>query len=194
MEFVVFRHIKNSYLYLLSLMLIPIVFASIKFSGSYKYVPAPYLCQYSIPFLLGWSCRKYTKLNTFILENRVLYVFSMVTFLFCWYKAESMNNYLLLLGALSGIIMLQSVLYHKDKAVNRTLPFISRIGKSSLAIYILNNYFLPDLHSTIVKSWVTGNGLVPEFIIVGCITTAVILCCMIVEALFHNNKYLSYIL
>lgn len=194
MEFVVFRRFKNPYVYCLSLLVIPFVFAAIKFAGTIKYLPSPDLCQYSVPFLLGWTCRKYAKLNSFVLDNPVLFVGSLVVFLFCWYKHDMMNNYILLVAALAGIIVMQSVLYHKEVLGGGNLSIISKIGKSSLAIYALNNFFLPDLRKLIDPSWVVGNGLVVEIAIVGVVTAAVIVCCLVVETIFHNNKYLGKIL
>lgn len=194
MEFVAFRHIKNAYLYCASLMIIPMVFAAIKFTGPIRYLPAPYLCQYSVPFLFGWACRRYGRLNGFVLENPVLFVVSLVVFLFCWYKHDVTNNYILLVAALCGIIVIQSVLYHREVLGGGNLSIISKLGKSSLAIYALNNFFLPDLRTLIPPSWVVGNGLVVEIAIVGVVTATVIACCLLVEIVFHNNKYLSKIL
>lgn len=74
------------------------------------------------------------------------------------------------------------------------LSIISKLGKSSLAIYALNNFFLPDLRTLIPHSWVVGNGLVVEIAIVGVVTAAVIACCLVVEMIFHSNKYLSKVL
>lgn len=193
-EFYVFRHIKNSYLYVLSLLLIPITFAGIKFIGSLYYFPAANLCQYSIPFLFGWMCRKYDRLYNFVLENSVLFVVSLVVFLFCWYKADMMNNYMLLVAALAGIIVMQSVLYHKEMLNGSKFSIIGKLGKSSLAIYTLNNFFLPDLRLLMDKSLVVGNGLVLEVVVVGAVTGVVIACCLVVEMIFHNNKFLSKVL
>lgn len=193
LEFVAFRHIKNAYLYCASLMIIPIVFAAIKFAGPIKYLPSPDLCQYSVPFLFGWACRKYGKLNSFVLDNPVLFVVSFVVFVLCWYKHDMMNNYILLVAALCGIIVMQSVLYHRE-VLGGNLSILSKLGKSSLAIYALNNFFLPDLRTLIPHSWVVGNGLVVEIAIVGVVTAAVIACCLVVEMIFHSNKYLSKVL
>lgn len=194
LEYVVFRRIKNAYLYCGSLLIIPVVFAGIKFVGPIPYLPAPDLCQYSVPFLFGWSCRKYGKLNSFVLENPVLFVASFIVFLLCWYRHDAMNNYILLTGALSGIIVMQSVLYHREVLEDGNLSAISKLGKSSLAIYALNNFFLPDLRKLIDPSWVVENGLVVEIAIVGVVTAAVIVCCLVFETIFHYNKYLSKIL
>lgn len=194
LEFAVFRRIRNSYLYCISLLIIPVVFAGIKFIGYIPYLPAPYLCQYSVPFLFGWACRKFSKLNSLVLNNPVLFVVSLFVFLFCWYKRDMMNNYILIVAALAGIIVLQSVLYHREVLGVGNPSIISKLGKSSLAIYTLNNFFLPDLRKLIDPSWVVGNGIVLEIVIVGLVTSAVIACCIVVETIFHNNIYLKKIL
>lgn len=143
-EFVFFRHIKNQYLYCLALLIIPVLSAGLKFMGFYGYLPAPWLCMYSLPFLLGWVCRKYEKINNFVLNNSILFVSSLIVFLLTWYKADVANNYIQIVAAIAGIIVLQSVLYHRE-IEGKKMTVVSKLGRSSLAIYALNNFFLPDL-------------------------------------------------
>lgn len=193
MDFVVFRRITNSIAYCAALMIIPVVFAVQKFIGFYDcYLPAHYLCMYSIPFLLGWVCRKYGRVNTFMIENQWLYIVCIAMFLFCWYKFSELNNYVHLLGALCGIVVLQSALYHNEQN-GKKMPIVSRVGQSTLAIYALNYLLLPDLTGG-GKSVVVEHGLLVQFVATGIVTVVVIAACMCVEWLFHNNKYLSKIL
>lgn len=72
------------------------------------------------------------------------------------------------------------------------MAIVSKVGRSSLAIYALNNFFLPDLNGG--GNLFAGRGLVLEIIAIGAVTIAVIACCIAVETVFHNNKYLSKIL
>lgn len=191
-EFLLFRRIKNPYVYCAALLIIPIVSAGLKFMGFYGYLPAPWLCMYSLPFLFGWLCRKYEKVNDFVLNNQILFVVALVIFLLTWYKTDVANNYIQIIAAIAGIVVLQSVLYHREIS-GKKISIVSKLGRSSLAIYALNNFFLPDL-----KSWgghfFAGKGLVLEIAAIGLVTVGVIACCMVVEAVFHNNKYLSKIL
>ena len=120
MEFLLFRHIARPVLYIASLLVITVAFAGLKFIGFYNcYLPAHYLCMYSVPFLLGWVCRKYDRVNTFMIENQWLYIVSIAALFFCWYKFSELNNYVHLLGALCGIVVLQSALYHNEQNVIR---------------------------------------------------------------------------
>lgn len=193
MEFVIFRHLKNPELYCLALLIIPAVSAGLKFMGFASYLPAPWLCMYSLPFLFGWVCRKYEKVNSFVLNNPVLFVISLAVFLMTWYKADVANNYIQIVAAIAGIIVIQSVLYHREVA-GKKMAVVSKLGRSSLAIYALNNFFLPDLRWGGHFPFFAGHGLVLELIVLGLVTSAVIACCIAVETVFHNNKYLSKIL
>lgn len=194
MDFLVFRHIAKAVCYSAALVIIPVAFAGLKFIGLYNYyLPAHHLCMYSVPFLLGWVCRKYGRVNTFMIENQWLYVVSIAALFFCWYKFSELNNYVHLLGALCGIVVLQSALYHNEQKGNR-MPIVSRVGQSTLAIYALNNFFLPDMTNCIGDSVIMGHGLLVQFVATGIVTVVVIAACMCVEWLFHNNKYLSEIL
>lgn len=193
-DFLVFRHIARPVLYIASLLVITVAFAGLKFIGLYNcYLPAHYLCMYSVPFLLGWVCRKYGRINTFMIENQWLYIVSIAVLFFCWYKFSELNNYFHILGALCGIIVLQSALYHNEQKCNK-MPIVSRVGQSTLAIYALNNFFLPDMTNCIEDSVIMGHGLLVQFAATGVVTVFVIAACMCVEWLFHNNKYLSKIL
>lgn len=194
LEYFVFRRIRNSYLYCASLFVIPVLFAGIKFMGwgADGYFPAPYFCQYSIPFIFGWICHKYVKVNKFVLENQIIFVIATIGFVVCWVTGVT-NNYVRLLGALCGIIMLQSVLYQRELA-GKNMKLVSLIGRSTLAIYALNNFFLPDFRQFVDVSWIIGNGLVVEIVAVGIVAAAVIACCLLVETVFHCNKYLSKLL
>lgn len=193
MEFLLFRHIRSPYLYCIALLIIPAVSAGLKFMGFYGYLPAPWLCMYSLPLLLGWVCRKYGKVNNFIMNNQILFVVALALFLLTWYKADVANNYVQIVAAIAGIIVLQSVLYHRE-VEGKTMAVVSKLGRSSLAIYALNNFFLPDLRGIFDTTLFTGRGLVLEIIAIGVVSAAVIACCVIVETVFHNNKYLSKIL
>jgi hypothetical protein len=193
LDFVLFRHLKNPWLYCLALLIIPAVSAGLKLMGFSGYLPAPWLCMYSLPFLFGWVCRKYEKVNSFVLNNPALFVLSLAVFLLTWYKADAVNNYIQIIAAIAGIIVLQSFLYHRDVA-GKKMAIVSKVGRSSLAIYALNNFFLPDLRWGGQFSFFAGHGLVLELIILGFVTAAVIACCIAVEAVFHSNKYLSKIL
>lgn len=196
-DFLVFRHIVRPVLYIASLLVITVAFAGLKFIGLYNcYLPAHYLCMYSVPFLLGWVCRKYDRINTFMVENQWLYIVCIAMFLFCWYKLSELNNYVHLLGALCGIVVLQSALYHNEQKCNK-MPIVSMVGRSTLAIYALNNFLLPDLTGLVDgagKTFFAEYGLLVQFVIIGIVTAVVIAGCMCVEWLFHNNKYLSKIL
>lgn len=195
MDFFVFRHIKNTIAYCAALILVPVLFACQKFTGYYDcYLPAHHLCMYSIPFLLGWACNKYKDLHTFVIENRWLYMVSIVLFFYCWHKFPQLNNYVHLLGALCGIVVLQSALYHKEQVCNK-IPILSRVGQSTLSIYALNYIFLPDLKMMFIgEGKIIEYGLLVQFVITGFVAVGVIAACMCVEWLFHNNKYLSKIL
>lgn len=188
LDFNLFRHLKNPYVYCIALMSVPAVSAVLKFMGYSGYLPAPWLCMYSLPFLLGWVCRKYDKVNDFILNNQILFVIAFAIFILTWYKADVVNNYIKIVAAIAGIIVVQSLLYHREVA-GKKMAIVSKIGTSSLAIYALNNFFLPDLNGG--GNLFAGRGLVLEIIAIGAVTIAVIACCIAVETVFHNNKYLS---
>ena len=77
------------------------------------------------------------------------------------------------------------------------MPIVSMVGRSTLAIYALNNFLLPDMTGLVdgdVKTFFAEHGLLVQFVIIGIVTAVVIAGCMCIEWLFHNNKYLSKIL
>ena len=86
----------------------------------------------------------FSQMNDFVLNNQMLFVIALVIFLMTWYKADVANNYIQIVAAIAGIIVVQSVLYHREVA-GKKMAIVSKIGRSSLAIYALNNFFLPDL-------------------------------------------------
>ena len=80
-----------------------------------------------------------------------------------------------------------------SEGTNNRVDILGRVGKSTLAIYVLNFFLLPDFRQ--------GGGVIIStldpvslFLLSACVAAIVVAGCMVIEAIFHSNKYLKKIL
>lgn len=194
LEYLLFRHCKKDIVYVCMLFLPTVIFAVLHIMGcSMENLPFFYLSMYGLSFNLGWLCRKYEKLNCFLRENQLVSLVSFIIFSAYIFNLFPANNYISCFAGICGIIFIQSCLYKlSSEGANKSLSILGRVGKSTLAIYVLNFFLLPDFQ----QGGVIINTLdsVSLFLLSVCVAAIVVVCCMIVEAVFHSNKYLKKIL
>lgn len=200
-EYLVVRHVKNIYLCFIAYVAIPTILLLIKvlFKCDNTYFPFSQTIMYFFPFMLGWSSRKYSHLNEFLLNNSIIYICSLLIFLYSWYYSDDINILVRVAGGIGAIIVLQAFLY---KNVNTMCDIkkwnlgrcISMCGKGSCAIYMLNTFFIPDLKTIMGGYMILPNGFLYELFVTTIIAIPVIIACLFVESLFKNNKYLSQII
>lgn len=197
-EYLITKNIKFKIFGLGIWGLIPVSLFALKYlwhSGDMLF-PFNQIIMYFFPFLLGWFSRKYSWLNVFVLHNSVLYILSIIIFLFCWLYADNLNVIFRIIGGLCAIVVLQSFFYNYSSKghVNKMFDALCVLGKSSLAIYMLNNFFIPDLKAIILPFVIVPNGFIWELLLASVVAIPVIYTCLFVEKIFRRNKYLSHII
>ena len=197
-EYLITKNIKFKILGFAIWGLIPVSLFALKYlchCGDSLF-PFNQIIMYFFPYLLGWLSRKYSWLNGFILHNSALYILSIIIFLFCWLYADNLNIIFRIIGGLCAIVVLQSFFYYysSQEHVNRMFDTLCVLGKSSLAIYMLNNFFIPDLKATALPFVIVPNGFIWELFIASVIAIPVIYACLFVEKIFRRNKYLIHIM
>lgn len=76
---------------------------------------------------------------------------------------------------------------------NSLRNIIAYLGQSSLSIYMLNNFFIPDLANYGTTFLTVENGFLWQFVVVSLLTLPVIGACVIVREMTKSNKYLKNI-
>lgn len=151
---------------------------------------------YSFPYLVGLSCRKYIRLNSFVLNNPILFVVSAVAFVYGWYCNDEMNIVVRIIAGLGGIIVLQSFFYHREMEGKHSLfdGIFIKMGVSSLSIYMLNNFFIPNLEGLLGSEVLfVGNGFLWQFSLVALLTVIVTSACIVIKTILEHNKYLKHV-
>lgn len=197
LDYLVFRHILNPYLYSFCLLLIPVIFGSSKLlMGTVKFFPATQLTTYSCAFCFGWLCRKFPKLNNSILYNPIVFVLGLAFYVYgCWHY-DSLSVFLRIAGGIGGIIVLQSFFkrIEDDGRNSFVCHALSIMGQSTLCIYMFNNYFIPDFTNLVSESiLVVPNGLLWEFFLSAIIAIPIIFACILIRYICIRNPYLKYL-
>lgn len=191
------RFLKHPFLYVSAFLLIVLGFAGLKMGGvDNTYVHSTQLFIYSISFLFGWLCKKYSWLNDFVLNNSLVFIISLFVYVFACLNYEHMNIILRIFSGIGGYIVLQSYFYHRERiGVNgRIEKNLAYLGSCTLSVYVLNNYFMADLSDIFPPSLVLSNGFLFELVLLGLITGIVIMGCLLLRSLISNNKYLNQLL
>ena len=146
LEYLLFRHCKKDIVYVCAVFSLPVLFAVLHIAGcSMKYLPFFQFSMYALSFNIGWLSRKYEKLNRFLLENQLASLAAFIIFTAFIFHLLPENNYISCFAGICGIVLIQSCLYKLSyQGKNKGFCILSRVGKSSLAIYVLNNFLLPN--------------------------------------------------
>ena len=70
---------------------------------------------------------------------------------------------------------------------------VAYVGQCSLSIYMLNNFFIPDLTFFNTDCLVVGNGFLWQFLVVALLTAPIVAACVWVRAMSKHNKILKHI-
>lgn len=165
-----------------------------RLENSCSYIPINQIMLYLPFFLIGLMCKKYKKLNDFLLKNQFIYVISLFLFFLRW-SFYDMNNFVLVyMGALGSICCIQTFFYNREQknelcSLEKCLIFL---GRNTISIYMFNNFFIPDLSSISLNEYFLEHDLTFVFILVLAITLIVIVFCLLIKSILSTNTYLNY--
>lgn len=94
-------------------------------------------------FLIGYLCKKYVSLNTFLFENKLVGALAFVAYFLNWYFFELHNMALIFFGTLGGIIVVQSFVKNYISSEGVIGKLLIYVGKCSLGIYVIHYFFYP---------------------------------------------------
>ena len=201
-EYFVARKIKHSARYVASFLALMALVGTGYYSRlqSYQFPFAEFVV-FSSSYLLGWCSRKYATLHTFCLNNQILFVACIPLFIYGCCNLQHLNLVTRVLAGNAGVLIWQSFFYHRDmKQTNLAIggnmisSIIAYLGQSSLSIYMLNNFFIPDLTCFDTSRLTVGNGFLWQFTIVALLTVPVIGACVLVREICKNNNWLARII
>lgn len=140
----------------------------------------------NLPYLaLGILYHNKPKLKTFLVNECVLATCFITFFLFLLFG----KNWLQIKW---GGIMVIPILIHIFTLYDKQIPgWFTKIGRSTLAIYVFHYFFLPNIPIANSLSENLSNNLVIYLIISALIAIPIILICMLLESVIKSNKYLN---
>lgn len=201
-EYAVARRFRKPLYYVSSYFFLMAVIGLGYYSGwqSYQFPFAEFVV-FSSSYLLGWCSRKYSAVNSFCLNNQLLFVICIPLFIYGCCNIQRLNLVTRILAGNAGVLIWQSFFFHLNQQPARlgmgggkTGPsLIAYLGQSSLSIYILNNFFIPDLTCFGSSFLMVGNGFLWQFVIVALLTVPVIVACVLVKEMTKNNRYLRHL-
>lgn len=202
-EYFIARKIKRALYYVFSFLFL-MAFVGIGYYTEFQSYRFPFaeFVVFSTSYFLGWCCRKYPALNDFCLNNNLLYVICIPLFIYGCCNMQSLNLVTRILAGNAGVLIWQSFFYNQYKCSvvyingggkNSLRNIIAYLGQSSLSIYMLNNFFIPDLTNYGTTFLTVENGFLWQFVVVSLLTLPVIGACVIVREMTKSNKYLKNI-
>lgn len=201
-EYFIARRIQKVFCYVASYLFLMALVGMGYYSGlqSYQFPFAEFVV-FSSSYLLGWCSRKYSAINYFCLNNHLFFVICIPMFIYGCCNMQSLNIVTRILAGNAGVLIWQSFLFHLNQQPARfgigggkTFGvLIAYLGQSSLSIYMLNNFFIPDLTLFDSSFLTVGNGFLWQFVIVAILTMPVIVACVLVKEITKNNRYLRHI-
>ena len=198
-EHFIAKHFQRPWLYVSAYFLLMALFCAGYYSGlqSYRFPFAEFVV-FSTSYLLGWCSRKYRALHTFCLSNTWLYVACIPLFIYGCCNLQHLNVLTRVLAGNAGVLLWLSFFYHLGEQVDgRGQEALSRlvayVGQCSLSIYMLNNFFIPDLTFFNTDCLVVGNGFLWQFLVVALLTVPIVAACVWVRAMSKHNKILKHI-
>lgn len=189
----IINRITNKYMYI-GLVLIPIIFIKliVVLGYSIEVICLSQLNTFAKYFVVGLLCRKFEGLFKYLSDDSFIYALSFILFIMQWFLTGRSNFFLITLGALGAIIVILQSL--KNVSGNsRILSWFTLMGRNSLAIYLLNYFFIPD-----VSSWFKTINVLNPFIFQLTasliVSIPIIMSSLFVSSLISKNVYLKYLL
>lgn len=108
-------------------------------------------------FLIGYLCRRYSKLNSILFKNDIVYAVGLLSYFLQWRFCDMHNMALIFLGGMGAIVVLQRFFEMMQTIENGILQILSEVGRMSLAIYVIHYFLIPDV-SSVMHNLLYGGG------------------------------------
>ena len=150
-------------------------------------IPMGAILTYYPFYVVGVLAGKYQKVNNLIMESKVLYVLSICVLVFgIWFLTKQTNALVSLLTAACSIVLMFQIFSNLPQQ-GVALTYLSKIGKSTLAIYLFHYFFIFDMKW--MEPYLTTNGSFMLQLIVGVTSAVVIVCiCLAIEWILGRTK------
>ena len=193
LDFIILRYTKFLYPFVIVLVVCSLCLMAWLYGDDCGF-PLNQLAIYSCYFSLGWLCKKYQILHNCMLKSQKLYGISIIVYVYACYNCLDLNVLERIVAGVAAIIVIQHFLYDfRENSKSRLLNFFSVLGQSTIAIYVLNNYFIPDFRDCGISFIGVPWGFIIELIVALCISIPVIGLCVIIKLILQKNKYLKYL-
>lgn len=187
------QKIKNDWLYVVLLTLPYCVIVGLKligFGGNGLF-SINHLNTFYRYFLLGYLCRRYSRFNSLLFKNDIVYAIGFILYFLQWRFCELHNMVLIFLGGIGAIIVLQRIFEKRDSDNNPMMRILAKLGKASLCIYVIHYFFIPDM-TTIVENIIDAeNPFIWHFCLSVLLLMPIIGASMFIGKLIETNKYLN---
>lgn len=164
------------------------------------------LGKHFIAFAAGLLARKYQEHFLRLISNR-WFVLAAIVLPFAWHAlvygpnlqvkflVRSMDYVrpviaLLILSVIFNWFRENAEFWNRSGWLQNTMEYI---GRRTLDIYMLHYFFLPDLRTVNLKSWLWFNSAT-EFVIVGAVTVAVVAASLVASAYIRRSRLLGFLL
>lgn len=191
-------HVKNDWISV-GLWIIPfLVLCAAKYiigrSGNEMYYSmiSSYVNYYRY-YLIGYLCHKYIILNDLLFKNDMVAALGFVLYFLNWYYFEFHNILLIFGGTLGGIIVVQRFFQKCLGADTKVGYCLSKIGKMSLAIYVIHYFFIPDVSEVMHNILRVGNPFIWQLLFAILLALPIVGACMFIGKLIETNKFLNLV-
>lgn len=146
-------------------------------------------------FLIGYLCRRYSKLNSFLFKNDIVYALGLLSYFLQWRLCDTHNMALIFLGGIGAIIVLQRYVEMVQTSDNWVLSALSKIGCMSLSIYVIHYFFIPEISGVIHDLAYAGGGniFLWQLLLSALLALPIVGASMFVGKLIETNKYLNIV-
>lgn len=155
------------------------------------------LANYYRYYLIGYLCMKYLWLNKLLFNNQLIYAIGLVAYFLNWMLYDNHNMILIFTGTLGAIIVIQTFVINHIEQHSKSYKALIYIGKSSLGIYVIHYFFLPNV-SAIVRPYLIDGGGSYAFIwqlTASLVLSIPVICASIfVYKIIEQNRYLYLLL
>lgn len=146
-------------------------------------------------FLIGYLCRRYSKLNSILFKNDIVYAVGLLSYFLQWRLCDVHNMALIFLGGTGAIIVLQRYVEMMQTSNNWVFSALSKIGCMSLSIYVIHYFFIPDISGIIHDFAYAGGGniFIWQLLLSVLLALPIVGASMFVGRLIETDKYLNVI-
>lgn len=187
--------IKKDWLYIVCWLLpyCMLIFLKIKHIDIIPGGVTSHIVTYYRYFLIGYLCRKYIKLNTFLFKHPMVYALAFIFYFTQWYFCDSHQMLLIFAGGLGAIIVLQRFFELQTKQ-SKSMRLLEYMGENSLSIYVIHYFCIPDLSRTMYSLLDASNPFIWHLLFSSSLSLVIIAMSVFVGRLIENNSYLRLVL